>query len=597
MESVKTSGRIIIYFGGDEAFYKSLCAEFLKVCGVGSFSFLKFFDTTEERIQSLYLKVIEKNPAVVFIDYSKQPSDYAHLARILVRTNLPTKPIIIGLHDNLSERNSVKDAYLSGVPVNHIKGGDIFDVVYSATKMLGMLDKEHSYATAELTDEWTSLHLAKVGFASVDQIHFETDFDIDIPSRVRVHHFWQKDKIIPSLEIDLYNKSNQAIYYHYENNMDGKFLYVDELPIPAEIDQNFIEKKAEREHDIKKNKLKFKKWLEDNASRSAFKGLRVLVIDKDFNLLQNQKRTDRYDFNVRCQPYIDDIETTFKRDAPHLIAWNLRPLPQVVSDKAPDPSVETDPWKAPGRVNDINRLGRVIEVLNSNFPEIKPNIVVFNCANKKSEEIQDILNYPKVMTVAEQLSSEILLKMADIFTKRFVAPSLNSNTVFMKKNHESTMAFFESPINLIKVSEVDMAFTSKRPLKMGTPIYFKHPFDIFATVVPSSQFNKPGEYYAVFSGGTELTKMEIRKFVNSVFFREHDEEKNKEVEAFKALNETKLKEAIALEEAAKKALEEKAALEAQQKAQEAESKAATAAANIANTTDGDQSNDKPSEDK
>ncbi|MCE3012342.1 MAG: hypothetical protein LW878_04680, partial [Proteobacteria bacterium] len=84
--------------------------------------------------------------------------------------------------------------------------------------------------------------------------------------------------------------------------------------------------------------------------------------------------------------------------------------------------------------------------------------------------------------------------------------------------------------------------SSDKPLAHGMSLRIKTPFEGVITIVDHPQNTKPPLYYALINGVGEIEKKNLRRYVNSIFFKDHDAAKAAEVDAFKALNEAKLKE-------------------------------------------------------
>ena len=59
---------------------------------------------------------------------------------------------------------------------------------------------------------------------------------------------------------------------------------------------------------------------------------------------------------------------------------------------------------------------------------------------------------------------------------------------------------------------------------------------------PTKNQSKTPEYYGLIHCLGEAQKKELRRYVNSVFFRDHDAQINAEKDEFKKLNEAKLLE-------------------------------------------------------
>jgi hypothetical protein len=85
---------------------------------------------------------------------------------------------------------------------------------------------------------------------------------------------------------------------------------------------------------------------------------------------------------------------------------------------------------------------------------------------------------------------------------------------------------------------------------------------MFVNVTPSAKpSGKVPEFNGLIHSISEASKKDLRRFINSVFFREHDAQVSAEALEFKKLNEQKLQERI---DAEKKAKEEAEAKEAEQ---------------------------------
>jgi hypothetical protein len=124
------------------------------------------------------------------------------------------------------------------------------------------------------------------------------------------------------------------------------------------------------------------------------------------------------------------------------------------------------------------------------------------------------------------------------------------------------------------MSETDIIFSCDKELIVGTNLYFSTPAPFYVNVQPMKAQGKKPEYLGLIHCIGESDKKELRRYVNALFFRDHDAQVTAETNEFKKLNEDKLKEkleairiaqekALALEQAKKLADEEAKRKEAQ----------------------------------
>lgn len=529
---------LIFYLGDDEAYFKTLQREFKTITKMDA-EFKHFFEAEESKIQSLFVKVSKLLPDLVFIDYSKETQDYLHLTRLISRTPLEKKIITVGLMDILTPHEVLAESISAGVSLAHIKGSDAFDAVYDSAKILSPEDKlQHGFATAKFKEDILAGAPAKVGYIEQDGIHIETDFPVSKGDRIRLKTHWTESKIFPSQEVFVKNSSTKNLFYQFKQNADADFVFVDEFVPPEGMEAGEIRDKIEeRKESIKHYRGELHRWIDDNLSRSLEKKAKVLVIDEEFTFYQDQKRTDKHPYTIRCIPFLKSPQEELSRLGPQVIA------------------VALDPEEVKGKNNEamlINLAG----VIKTQFADLHPFLVIFN-TKLSSKEYQCILDYGHVMTTQATFSVEVLVRMAEIFENKMknakVIGVKESEKVFIKKTNAASNSEIMVSINLTKLSETDMFFETDAPLKEGMNLHITQPVEMYVHVVPVKGQGKVPEFYGMIHAIGEKEKKELRRFINSVFFRDHDAKVTEDTEAFKSLNEAKLKEKL---EAQKKAEEE-----------------------------------------
>ncbi|MBY0518248.1 MAG: hypothetical protein K2P81_15165 [Bacteriovoracaceae bacterium] len=530
-----TDGKKVLYLGDDSAYFKVIAAEFQRL--YPEIKLEPFSGSSPDTIQGLILKVRLLKPALVFVDFSKNTDDYIHLARLLVRTNSNKPCPVIGLHDFLSPAEQLKEGYLTGVPLNYIKSGEVFDVVFGAVNLISPGQaKEHGFATAKMTEEITPSHLCKIGFIHGKGLHFESAINFSQGEELRIKHHWIQKKLIPSTLVKVKKTSGSLLYYS-KYAIDVDFGWVDPV-ITSDTDtqERIDELKGEREHSVTKAKKALEGWLTDNQDRSQAKSIRVLVVDRLLSFYQDLPRTDKYGYSLRIQPFIQDLSKEIDALQPQVIAFALD-LP---------PEKGAAPLEAP--MNDMDMLNKIIQILTNKFTELSPYIVVFN-APSSSKELQESLKYPQLMAYDGPLSPEVLLKMASLFEKKIqistdTITTATGNKVFVKKSSPMSIGDIEQVISITQISETDAVFTCERDLPEGSTLRIETPFVGYFTVATHPQLSKPPAYYALINGIGETEKKSLRRYVNAIFFKDHDAAKLAEMESFQNLNKAKWQEMI-----------------------------------------------------
>ena len=551
---------LFYYFGDDEAYFKTLQGEFRKHTRIACV-FERQYATKEDQIQALFLLIAQNKPRCVFIDFSKESQDYLHLARLISRTKLERRPLTVGLVDYLSPREVMFESIATGINLTHIKSAEIFDVVYDVAALISDAPS-HGFATADMKGEtWEAGAVAKIGYVHEQGLHLETNFKFSKGDRLELDHFWTSDKIIPSREIFVTNTSNKNLFYHFDFAADVEFVVIDEFIPPEGMDEATIaEKKAERDELIRRHKKKMAAWVKDNLSRSQEKNTKFLIIDREFRFLAGQKRTDKYPYIIRCAPFLEDIADDLARLCPQLIA------------------VAIEPEETKDKKIDYDFLDKLVQVVKRDFAEFSPFLVIFNTI-LSTKELRQQLGYDNLMATDGELEADVLIKMAELLDQKISRIKKNSDSqVTLRKTNSASHAHILQEIKVLKLSETDMVFTCEKEISPGTNLYFQKPISFYVNVQPTKTQGKTPEYLGLIHCIGESDKKELRRYVNSVFFRDHDAQVLAESDEFKKLNENKLKEKLeAIRIAQEKALAEEEARK--QKEEEEKKKALEAADN------------------
>ena len=549
---------LFYYFGDDEAYFRALVSEFGKTSKV-AYQFHRFFESDEKKIQSFFLKVYKDHPVCIFIDFSKHSEEYLHLARIISRTNMQHSFISIGLVDFLSPPELLAESMATGVNLSYIKSAEIYDVVFGVFKIISPSEiGEHGFAAARLEDHFEAGIPAKIGFVSKKGLHFETDLPLSEGNDREINHFWRTKKIVPSREVSVVNVTTKNLFYHFKYAVDVDFKFLDDFTAPEGMMEATVEEKQqERVELLLRHQDQLSKWVSENQTQSLKKKSKILVVDNEFHFYNDQPRTDKNPYMIRSLASAADIVSELEKLFPQLIALNL------------------DPPDNPDPVNTLEQLEVIINSINLVLQDKKPFVIVFNC-KLTSNALKEKYDYENIMAIGNEISVDLTIKMMELIDKKIekLTPPVKNKeeVVYLNKNNVASNGEISLPITITKLSELDMVFQSETDLPIGKNIHFLEPVDMFVCIRPymsKGQSKKP-EFYGIIHSIGEGPKKKLRQFINSVFFRDHDAQRNSETEEFKNLNVSKLLEKQEKERKIKEDAENKIKAEAAQKALEEE---------------------------
>lgn len=521
---------IILYLGDDTLYYENLKKRYHKYFSSIPFDHIFLYTKNVEDIQSLILKIIELNPDIIFIDLAKHFEDYLHLGRLLTRVNSTKSITTIGLLDQNQNEKQVKESYLSGLLICHVKSSELHDVVFDSIAIT-YPDKapEHAFVKAQLNDYLNVFELAKIGFITQNSIHLECNRPIASGSQINLNQHWFQQKIISTQRFIVTKMNSDSLFYNYKYGLDLDFTFIDPYVANEGDDEQYIyQKQLEDEEKIDEAMAKLDEWLEDNFDASFPKITKVLIIDRELKLYGEKEKTDNFSFIIRCQPYLEDPGNELKRLGPQIIFFEI--FKNSEDQQGPE--------------NTFDHLKEMIKAV-SNISNYEPYFVVLNTKKEMSQKLRTDFNYNNILCHESKINKEIVVQMAKLLEPKINAKyKLDDETaaVYLKKTNPISIAELVFPITLTSLSETDLLFTSEVPFNPFTTFRLEIPANFYVTVIPKGKLEN-NQYYGLIHGISENEKKKLRKFINSVFFREKDE--------------IKRQEKVELEEKKNKLLEEK----------------------------------------
>lgn len=504
--------RKILYIGNDAAYFLKLQQNINKDYSSLKFTYKQIKYTDKASIQSLICD-IEPDATGAFVDMAANTAEMLHLCRLIKRTSHLSDLFLVGLFDYQVSHATLQESITTGVSINHIKSAETFDIVYDFM-CVKFTDNalEPAFAVAELDDEMTVSEFLKAGYIATDKvadkIHVETNTKLTVGQDVEIDSFLTQSKILHSKKMLVKEMFTQNIYYNNNYAYDLEFRYTN-LDKASET-----EKYAEAIDDAR---ARLNNWFKKNQQINSAKNTKILIIDKDLTLYRDKVRTDSFPFVIRINPYLVKPKEEINKILPQIIVINMEPKAAEANS---------------GPMNDLDFVFRVFEHIKT-VTDYKPFVLLFNSPDDVAAMKQS-LSYDKILSSKDPLTSVALIKMANIFETKITAMTPpNKKQICITKENPLSIIELERKLTLKNISETEIRFSANFEPEMFKTYRMHPPFNYYFTVVPfkKNDSDTKGLHHGVLNGMNEEDKASIRRFITSVFFREHDEKKAEEQEA------------------------------------------------------------------
>lgn len=576
------AAKTVIYIGDDRNYYGELKIRFSRIYNT-KFEFFEIDTEYYEVFQNIYARLFDIRPDLIYLDCSKNLDENINLAKLLSREYFFRDKPITALVENHKDARKMS---VTGVDFVHVKSGEYHDIVYDA--MFVRYPKEvvkPDFAIASLEKEVILKEYLRVGYITPTSIHAEGDIKfekgqvIELESKI-------PDNVIPSKKFIVSSISSQDLYFNHKYSYDLDFVFVDkpELDTSAE-DQEAEQKKfdlefVEYEERLRRAKKANKSWVSDNMSGSVPKKTKILIVDKSISVLKSSKNLDAYPFLIRCQTYLSEKLGEIHRFRPSLFVFQLpeyiapEPKEEDVVNDSEEEAVSTEAVKSDedteSEENIVYAFHKRIKELIDEVKKIenyKPFVLVYNCHDKTTLELQHDLDYPLSIATSDMLSIENVVELAEIYEKKqnhkyktaldskykqlklsdpvkfrtLQVSDLEEKRYYIKQSNNLSFVFIKHPVTLLSVSESEMDILAPNEMKQGT-YSIEYPESMAATIVPvDGKLGNPQGggylYHLLLNGYEEKTKKSLRKIVNDIYTREAQEKALLEKEEFDKLNE------------------------------------------------------------
>lgn len=550
----KKKSSLILYIGGDEHLFTLIKPYFSNALGTGvACEMLEYSD--KEEIQRLAIEIQRRHPKLIIVDISINSKEMLHLIRIAERMNFHPKTKVIGVTDATQSGKVVKEAIMAGVNSIHVKSGEIDGLCFNCVALaFPEKAKEHDFAKAKMTD-MTQCHVpAKVCIVDDRGILVESNFKTTPNNYYFLEsHFSKNENLMTSLmQCESTRTDNLYYNYHYAH----KLLWPDfnSSKQGAHNDNENSEEDSEAGNEPSQEKFELqtesiKTWIANNLEISRPKKVKTLIVDSKLKLLDSTRLSDSFDYVIRCQPFLLKPQHLLEQIYPQIIFFEHE-LP------GPDDDEEDILY-----LNNYDALKRLVSGIKA-IENYNPFLIISNI-DKTTEDLQKRLDVKRLIAYDDSISSDLIDTISTKLRNKVEHDTPKENEVVLDKLNIAGYSEFRIDIELITCSELDVYFTSMENFEYGTNLRVEFPVPMFISVAPDPKGSKEkGTYYGLINAIKAEDQMALRRYINSVFFREKEAAKaaeKEEIEAKKA--QFLIDKEKALQEKLKKEKEEKERIE------------------------------------
>lgn len=592
-------GPLILYIGKDLGYFESVKERLPHLLSGQELRFETYPDCNgAEDVSKNFLKILECEPAIIYLDFSTAASEHNRLALLIRRDNSTSHIPIVGLVEG---HKSLPFCRASGVQFVHIKCGEFHDVVYDPCVLaFPNRVKPPAFAKARANKEIELIEDFRVGYLTPDYIHIEGNRSFESGEKIELFVNIASDTL-PSRHFVVKETSKRNIYYDYNYACDLNYVYVD----PPELKEDEIADGLGAEDEEKKQKMiaearakhreselefadklkraikKFGAWIEDNRDRSTPKETKILIVDKTLRILKdNKKKLDSFHYTLRLQTFLSEEMSEIERGLPNILAIQFVESSEVIALDARKNQMDLLEYEKEREAlvtsledEAIKNLSLIFKKINS-IEGYTPFIIIFGCTNYTSKSFQETFKYPLVITHGHDFKLEVVTDMAQLYqtkknekfekdTKAKIAElrakeplkhsrlnvsDFKEKRYYISKSSELSFAYYSRPIILDSLTESEVSLVTEEELSMSS-YRLKSPVKMSVTLVPlpdgkkyESSGGKLKRYRGLIHSVGEAEKKELRRFVNEIFSAPKKEKEIKEKAAFSALNDKKREE-------------------------------------------------------
>ncbi|MEE2670907.1 MAG: hypothetical protein VYA54_04320 [Bdellovibrionota bacterium] len=504
----------IVYIGKDDKYWKRLKDLFQKSYKDWEFSFQSMHHDDFPNFQSLFIKLYEERPQIIYIDYSSDPDQGIGLAKLLTRNEEMRLVSVVGLFDYES-KELIDRSINASVRLNHIKCLEIEDVIFDPISLLDveLTDTSELIRSAEM-GKFEFYQPLRVGFIGDNHFHVETNSFLPVGEILKVDHH-PLESIMTSKLVFVQKFYEHNLYFNKRFAYELEFIYKDDDFFVSTNERWKLYKKLKHDpklldtmNDVEKQeiiddmetrkklfgpiKAKIDDWIKHHVHTRDPKKLKILVVDESLDLFsQIDKTVEQFTHSINFQTYLAEHSKVISRYTPHLIAFDF-------GDKR-------------NQLPDFERMMNQIKEVK----DYDPYVLAFGIDSEKARVLKS-KNYKNVVTYPDSINPELLLTMAKKLDEKLHISEGNKK-VFVRAKDKFSKIYIQRHLKVRSMSESVMYFESPIKIPVWTVFKVKSPLEFLITVVPhrkEGQFSKENNVYrALINFAGEKEKADIRRLI------------------------------------------------------------------------------------
>ncbi|MBT3586604.1 MAG: hypothetical protein HN509_16970 [Halobacteriovoraceae bacterium] len=520
----------IAYLGADIRYFESLQGEFREKYGQQDQLLFQLFEVSEsvlDYVQKLR-EIEDARPDILYLDFGKDPQEVAKLCQLLRHLESTRDISIVGLFNQVDDAQRrlhfMQVSMQAGIVCSQIKnGGELHDPVYHAYTMafpeltirpnFYSMDAKNGLA-AKLIENF------RINYLHHDHLQFESNQSFEVGQVIELETKIPID-VIPSKLYKIISVSSGNHYYPARYKIQARYLYLDpvfEKEAPDKIEKaKILEAKEERERSIMDEVIPaFKDWIESIMTESSPKNVKILVVDKKLQLLdQLEDWIGDQDYSLKLQTLLRDTEEELDFYRPSIIAFEKEDIPIEEVDLE-GKTINVNPAQYNGNVT----IGKLIEKIKA-IENYEPFVIVFNNGEVSSEDMKKDYAYPNFISKEKHFNTAALLNVLEVYKKNFDArfDHFNREKFIPTKYEEFSHAYYHFPIKILGISESAMEFETDIVIKDWHNYQMNFPSNYYIGIVPQKKddANQAGKklYRGLIHSITLADKKALRSFVIS----------------------------------------------------------------------------------
>lgn len=505
----------VFFVGQDQKYWKRLQNLYQKTYPSWEFKFQQEAFEQSSCFKTLFKRLYQSKPDIIYIDGSKLTDQALGLGKLLVKNEELRLCSVVALFSN--DTSHLMDRAISAsIRLNHIKSGEIEDVIYDPISLINVeIAEPTDFVWSRAMDDFEVYQPLRIGFIAENHFHIETNSYLPLNEILEVSEH-PLAELMPSKKVFVQKFYQHDLYFNKRFGYDLEFIFIDNdfftrtndrwlmykklKQNPKLVNQLSSTDKKEIEQDMQVRKQRFlpiknkiKSWINERKINREPKKLKILVVDEDLRLFHDLDRLkDDFVYSINFQTYLGENSHVIERFTPHLIAFHFG-----------------------GERNNEADFERVIDRIQK-ISDYDPIIIAFGLSPSQQAFVDEIKTV-RIIGYTQDIEPQLLLSLAQKMDNKLHITDWDQK-VFLRSSDETSCIYIKRNIKVVSMNESILFFESEVEIPLWTIFKVTHPIPFFITVVPHRDGSQYAEnkkiYRALINGTNEEVKTKLRRMIN-----------------------------------------------------------------------------------